>query len=167
MGMLACYTCLSDKKLEEIMSVEEEDLVEEIEECIEALSDKSLSYNMDKLWDGLHFLLTGITAGEPIEDDPLSEAIVGVTNLSEDDFINCIKSSEVEEILKSLKAVDVEKLRSDFSISDFVNSEIYPSIWVEADKESLFEELISELKGLIVFYEKALEMKQNVVVTIY
>ena len=167
MGVLACYTCLSDEKLKEIIKCKEEDLVEKVEEVIEALSDKSLSYDMDKLWDGLHFLLTGITAGEPIEDDSLSEAIVGVSNLSEDDFISSINSSEVAKILKALKVVDVEKLRSNFSIIDFKKNKIYPNIWVEADKESLLEELISELKNLIKFYEKVLDMKQNVVVSIY
>ncbi len=167
MGILACHTCLSDENLKELIKVDAEDLVEKVEEIIEALSDRSMHYDLDKLWDGLHFLLTGKTAGEPIEGDPLSEAIVGVTNFNEDDFISYIKSSEVEKILNCLKAVDVEKLRSNFSIQDFNKNEVYPNIWKDDEKEELFDRIIEELNGLIKFYERAIEMKQNVVISIY
>lgn len=67
---------------------------------IEQLMENRLCpvYEMEKCWDGLHFLLTGVSASQPIEDDPLSEAIVGVHVLDTEDFIAAIGSDELPRI---------------------------------------------------------------------
>lgn len=61
---------------------------EDLFEAVEEYGDESttIAYDIDKLWDGLHFLLTGVSAQETIENDPLSEAIVGTKIFDCEDF---------------------------------------------------------------------------------
>ena len=83
MGMIANYQSTTDTELEKFMcldDVEEAQENENLEIC-----------DIDKMWDALHFLLTGKSASEPIEDNLISEAIVGQFNISgEEIFINLI-----------------------------------------------------------------------------
>ena len=96
MGLLANYMMVDEATLDSMMKLNNEELMEKLEE----LEDNEY-YDMDKLWDGLHFLLTGISAGTPIEENPLSEAIVGVHNFNEEedeaDFIACIEADELPQ----------------------------------------------------------------------
>lgn len=59
---------------------------EEIFEVIQELEEDCEIYDMDKMWDGLHFLLTGVSATIPIENHLLSEAIVGTERFVEEDI---------------------------------------------------------------------------------
>ena len=74
MGMMACLQRVDDKCIEKLLDKSPDDLFEEIEELQE---DYRYVLEMDKLWDGLHFLLTGVSACEPPKEDLLSQAIVG------------------------------------------------------------------------------------------
>ena len=84
MGMIANYQPTTDIELEKIMCLDD---VEELQE-----SEDIEICDIDKMWDALHFLLTGKSASEPIEDDLISEAIVGQFNISEEDFISGTKA---------------------------------------------------------------------------
>lgn len=139
---------------------------------IEELSEdeKNEIYDIDKFWDGLHFLLTGISACRPIEGNKLSEAIVGVNVFNNDedaDFIVYTMTEDLHEILLALNNIDVERLRLNFDLSKFRKAKIYHEIWRDKDKESLFDELIQEYKKILNFYTKALQRKANVIVSIY
>ena len=73
MGMIANYQSTTDIELEKFMcfdDVEEAQENENVEIC-----------DIDKMWDALHFLLTGKSAGESVEDNLISEAIVGQFNI--------------------------------------------------------------------------------------
>ena len=49
-----------------------------LDDVEEAQENENLEIcDIDKMWDALHFLLTGKSASEPIEDNLISEAIVG------------------------------------------------------------------------------------------
>ena len=95
MGMIANYQSTTDTELEKFMcldDVEEAQENENLEIC-----------DIDKMWDALHFLLTGKSASEPIEDNLISEAIVGQFNISgEEIFISGTKTDRVKEIAKAL-----------------------------------------------------------------
>ncbi|WP_414629338.1 DUF1877 family protein [Clostridium drakei] len=78
----------------------------------------------------------------------------------------------MKEIVYLLKCIDYEKLHTKFKIEDFISNEIYPNIWSPAlkdlkYKESLYNEIISEIKGLLEFYESAIGKEKNIVVSIY
>lgn len=48
----------------------------------------------------MHFILTGVDSNEPISNNPLSEAIVGVDSIEGiSEFIVCIDKSRVREIV--------------------------------------------------------------------
>ena len=68
------------------------------------------------MWDGRHFVLTGISASTPLEENPLRDAIVGIHVMDEDNFIAAIGNNELDEIISALKAVKVEKLREALTI---------------------------------------------------
>ncbi|VFS45539.1 Domain of uncharacterised function (DUF1877) [Budvicia aquatica] len=119
------------------------------------------------MWDGLHFVLTGISASTPLEENPLSDAIVGIHVMDEDNFIAAIGNNELDEIISALKAVKVEKLREAFDPARLTQAEIYPDIWRPQDKESLFIELEQALQQLISFYKNTLDGDRHIVVSIY
>ena len=163
MGMIACYTMINDADLAKLKSTEPEDMFDLLEE----LNDTHEVLDIDKIWDGLHFLLTGESASSPIEGDPISEAIVGVSNLNEDDFIACTSHEELNDIVESLSAIDFPKLKTIFEPSAFNKAEIYPNIWISNDKDKLFAELEEAFNDLLVFYKQTILEKMNIVVSIY
>ena len=105
MGMSACYMEAERNLIEKLMDKSNDDLFDEIEK----LAEQNIKmYDMDKLWDGLHFILTGVSATTPIENNLLSEAIVGTAMFLDDeeaDFIAYIYptiwTEDAKEELKS------------------------------------------------------------------
>lgn len=88
--------------------------------------------NIDKMWDALHFLLTGKSAAEPLENNLISEAIVGQFSASGEDtgeFITGIRSDRVKEIAEALQTIDFEGYIEQFNMNKFAENEIYPDIW--------------------------------------
>lgn len=166
MGMMACYMGVEKDLLDELKFKSEDDLFETIEE----LEEECEVYDMDKLWDGVHFLLTGASATEPIANDLLSEAVVGTALFIEGedtDYIAYIYPERVKEILSAMKDVDIDKMLEEFSPRVFAKNHIYPTIWIEKDKEKLREELAENFRGLKEFYSKMVEDKKGIVVSIY
>lgn len=75
MGMYANYMYLSDKDLKEIKNLDKDEIFEIVEDMDE---NEGLAVNIDKMWGVMHFVLTGVDSSEPIRNNALSEAIVGV-----------------------------------------------------------------------------------------
>lgn len=169
MGLSGQYMMVDVVKLKSLLELENDDLFEEIEELNNDAEIKL--YDIDKMWDGLHYLLTGVSASQPIEGDKLSESIVGVNLFnSEDDnsdFIAYTQLVDLPKIIEALTNVDLDKLRTEFNPSSFSKAEIYPDIWADEEKEDLFDELVEHYTNLLSFYKKALEEKANVIVSIY
>lgn len=69
MGMIANYQAVSDMELEQGFDLDDVESLQEKEDA--EICD------IDKMWDALHFLLTGKSAAEPLENNLISEAIVG------------------------------------------------------------------------------------------
>ena len=60
MGMLAVYSAIDDKTLDNLQEIRNENLLKAIENIQENENCEFL--DIDKIWDGLHFLLTGSMA---------------------------------------------------------------------------------------------------------
>ncbi|MDR1911492.1 MAG: YfbM family protein [Helicobacteraceae bacterium] len=166
MGMSGVYMAVGDKDLKKLIGAQNDELLDRLEE----LEEKNDSCNIDKMWDGLHFLLTGVSALSPIEHDKLSEAIVGVTNFSLDedaDFITYTKNKELKEIIDAMQKVDQEALKANLDLARFRKNDIYPDIWNDDEKEELFAEMIDAFNSILSFYKQTLEKGQNIVVSIY
>ena len=159
MGMIANYQSTTDTELEKFMcldDVEEAQENENLEIC-----------DIDKMWDALHFLLTGKSASEPIEDNLISEAIVGQFNISEEDFISGTKADRVKEIARALQEIDFETYLDKFDMSAFRQNDIYPDIWEYEEADKIKDDLRSSFESLKKFYEKMAEQERAVLVSIY
>ena len=82
MGMIANYQYLSDDKLKQIklLSNKEDDLLDLAEDYVE---EYEIFLDIDKMWDALVFVLTGFSSSEFLDDNPLREAVLGVTPLED------------------------------------------------------------------------------------
>lgn len=163
MGMLARYIAVSEDELNRLIDLGDEPLTDEID----MLEEKNPTLDLDKMWDGLHFILTGASASEPLEGDPLSDAVVGVHVIDDETFIAATGHSELKEIISALNGVDKKALRAEFSPRRLDEENIYPDIWLPENKESLFNELEQALNQLIHFYQQCLKDGSHVLVTIF
>jgi hypothetical protein len=167
MGMIAQYLMVDEETLESLKDLGVEELSDQLFDIED--SDKFEVIDIDKIWDGLHCLLTGVSACEPIEGNKLSEAIVGVHNFviegDESDFIAYTENKELPEIVAAIEKVDITTLQSNFDPKFFEKQEIYPNIWKE-DKQELLEEMTSALYEVLAFYKRAIDSKHHVIVSI-
>ena len=163
MGMLGVYMLADEATIERLSN--DDDLFEAVEEYGD--QETTIAYDIDKLWDGLHFLLTDVSAEEPIEGNFLSEAIVGTDVFDCEDFIAYTIPSHIKEIIDALNKVDIEALIGNMDLSKFRKAKIYPNIWVKKDEELLKAELKKEFLNLRAFYENALNSQTGVLVSIY
>lgn len=167
MGMIACYQMTDADMVNTLLKKTNEEVFEAIEELQEV--DETV-LNIDKLWDGLHFLMTKVTASEPLEGNPLSEAVVGVKNFSDDedaDFISYILPERVPIIVNELKLFEIENVIEKLQPKEFAQNDIYPNIWMNEGKEEIQKELKECFFALLKFYEEAAELKKAVIVSIY
>ena len=166
MGMIANYQYLSDNKLSQIKwySCQEEDLhlVEDYPEGNDTLID------IDKMWDALLFVMTGFSSSEFMDDDPLKEAVLGVTPLENvSEYVAYTEHSKIAEIVQALENFDMDRALADFSMEACKKADLYPDIWDYLDEE---EEIKDDIRTCFVkmknFYKKILTLKGNVLVTI-
>ena len=170
MGMIANYQLINDEQLNRLknLDAERDDVIEEVEEWNE---EAETLLDIDKMWDVLHFVLTGESATEPIENNPLSEAVVGVQPLDNADFfISYTENPRIAEILSALEAFDIEQAMNTFSMEACKKAELYPNIWdYDEDEEvaELKEEISDYIEDMKHFYKEVLQAHGNVMVSIY
>lgn len=167
MGMIANYQQTTDLELESLKVAT--DFVDAVEELQETKGPDLC--DIDKMWDALHFLLTGKSAGEPIENDPISEAVVGRFNISGEDieeFIAGTPAERVKVIAEALQGLDFNIYAEKFNMQSFSEHDIYPNIW-NYDEEA--EEILDDMRGcfesLKQFYLRMAEKGAAVLVSIY
>ena len=103
MGMYAGYYRISDVELEQLRQLEERALLEQVEELTE--DETAEACDLDKMWDALHFVLTGDTLSDAADHDPLSEAVCGSVFLARQIHVGGIPSNRVKEIAQALHEV--------------------------------------------------------------
>ena len=121
------------------------------------------------MWDALHFVLTGVSCSEPIENNALSEAVVGVFPIDGiEEYISYIEKSRIKDIVFALDNFDIEKALETFSMEKCEEAELYPNIWgYEEETEEIKEEIMDYFQNMKDFYKQVLEEDGNVLVTIY
>jgi len=167
MGIIANYQYLSDANLQELKSfyAEEDDIFEEVEDWND---EAEILLDIDKMWDALHFVLTGVSCSEPIKNNPLSEAVFGVNSIkNSEEYIAYTQKSKVKDIVLALEDFDIEKALDNLNMSRFKKANIYPNTWdYEEDADKIREELMTYFQRLRDFYKKILEVNGNVVIII-
>ena len=167
MGMIANYRYLSDNELSQIKrySCQEEDLLDLVEDYPEG---NDTLIDIDKMWDVLLFVMTGFSSSEFMDDDPLREAVLGVTPLENvSEYVAYTEHSKIAEIVQALENFDMDKALANFSMEACKKADLYPDIWNYLDEE---EEIKDDIRTCFVkmknFYKKILTLKGNVLVTI-
>ncbi|WP_405115388.1 DUF1877 family protein [Paenibacillus sp. FSL K6-1217] len=148
MGMLGQYVMVDEDTLERMMEMDGTELMGTLEKLIEG---GSAYYDIDKLWEELHVALTGVSASEPVEGDPLSEAVVGVHVFEveeEDGYFTCTEHDELEGIITAMQQVDFGQLKTG------------------GVAEELRAALQGEFAGLLDFYGKALAAGKHVIFSV-
>lgn len=168
MGIIANYQYLSDTNLQELKSfyAEEDAIFEEVEDWND---EAEILLDIDKMWDALHFVLTGVSCIEPIKNNPLSEAVVGVFPIDGiEEYISYIEKSRIKDIVFALDNFDIEKALETFNMEECKEAELYPNIWgYEEETDEIKEEIMDYFQDMKGFYKQVLEEDGNVLVTIY
>jgi hypothetical protein len=148
LGMLGQYVMVDEDTLESMMAMDGAALMGTLEKLIEAGNEY---YDIDKLWEDLHLSLTGVSASEPVDGNPLSEAVVGVHVFEveeEDGFFACTEHDELEGIIRAMQQLDFGRLEPGYGT------------------EALRQELKGEFEALLGFYEKALAAGMHVIFSV-
>ena len=168
MGIIANYQYLSNTNLQELKSfyAEEDAIFEEVEDWND---EAEILLDIDKMWDALHFVLTGVSCIEPIKNNPLSEAVVGVFPIDGiEEYISYIEKSRIKDIVFALDNFDIEKALETFNMEECKEAELYPNIWgYEEETDEIKEEIMDYFQDMKDFYKQVLEEDGNVLVTIY
>lgn len=170
MGMIANYELLSDEQLEELKNFDPAQFEENLEIMEEWNSEADCLLDIDKMWDVLHFVLTGADSSEPEEKNPLSEAVVGEVNVESPDYVAYTNKERIPLIVSALEKFDIEKAMRNFDVAACKRAELYPNIWDMEDEEELEElkeEIVDYFENMKDFYNSVLRNKGNVMVTIY
>ena len=167
MGIIANYQYLSDRNLKE-MKLFYNEAVDDIDDVKDRNDDIEIQLDMDKMWDALHFVLTGVGKDEAIENNHLSEAVFGVNSIkNSQEYIAYTQKSKVKDIVLALEDFDIDKALENLSMSRLKETNIYPNIWdYEEDADKIREELRTDFQRLRDFYKKILEVNGNVVIII-
>ena len=167
MGLIANYKYLSDKNLNELKALYTEN-TESITDIEENNNDLEILLDLDKMWDALHFVLTGASASEPIKDNRFSEAVLGISPIEEvEEYVAYTEKSRIKDIVLALDNFDIEKAMESFSMEECKKANIYPDIWdYEEESEEIEEEIMDYFQNMKDFYRKILEVNGNVLITI-
>lgn len=162
MGIQAAYTRVDEATLDRLVEMEPSTLAAAVEKLED---DGAPTVYLDKMWDGLHFLLTGVSAGAPIEDNKLSEAVVGVHVFDSDDFIGCTELDELPQIIAALEGVDITELLDEVDFSTFAQADLYPNTWAD-DRAALVIELTQAFTALLDVHRDCLVAGTHLIVSI-
>lgn len=166
MGLCASYYAVTAKELEHYLTKDNaEDIFEDLEEISDS-EDESCYTDLDKLWDGLHFLLTGYDSDNDFnaEKSPqnlaLYHAFFGqnlITSTEKDTQMFYIPVENVPHIADVLNTLNFNDFTKNVDFNKFSEKEIYPDIWCEEDHDELLEELEEYFDRLKDFYQNAKE----------
>ena len=167
MGMIANYQYLPDHELEQIkgLSNQEDDLLDFSEDSADT---HDILIDIDKMWDVLVFVMTGFSSSEFMDDEPLREAVLGVTPLEDvSEYIAYTEKSRIAAISQALEEFDMDKALKDISMEACKKSDLYPNIWDYLEEEDeIKDDIRISFENMKKFYKQILGLNGNVLVTI-
>jgi len=124
--------------------------------------------DLDKAWQGLHFLFTG-TASDG--DEPGCFLLRGGVDLGEDEIGNdmprVISAEQVRQFAAFLSALSATELQRRFDPDRMMELEIYPEIWDrDPSKDDTLQYLLDNVANLRKFLAQVVERKLGLVVSI-
>ncbi|AWY20791.1 YfbM family protein [Moraxella bovis] len=176
MGIYASYYAVDDNQVKEfkaLLSEDDDDNVELFFECLEEFEDDDNEENytdLDKLWDGLHVLLTGFNSDDEYNANKTPEQLAlyygffGQETLNEEVYL--LNADKVIDVVNALNKINIDELLYNVNFDDFGKADLYPDIWYNEDKDDLTDELKEYFETLKQFYQNALKNNRSVLITI-
>lgn len=122
-----------------------------------AMLERASTLSVDKMWNGLQFLLDAYVARNTRAPDLLDQAVIGGDPVGPDlgyGPAGVLQPDEVALLSEALTAIDGQLLREGFDAGKMKNHDTYPpSIWSEG--ESVVHELMTAFVDLVAFYQQA------------
>ena len=124
--------------------------------------------DIDKMWDALVFFLTGFSSSEFFDENPLREAVLGMTPLEEvSEYIAYTEKNKIAEIVEDLESFDMDRAMTDFSMEACKKADLYPDIWdYLEEEEEIKDDILTCFVKMKDFYKEILKLNGNVLVTI-
>ena len=167
MGMIANYQYLPDNELEQlkVLSNQEADLLDFAEDSADS---HDILIDIDKMWDALVFVLTGFSSSEFLYDNPLREAVLGMTPLEDvSEYMAYTGHSKIADIVTALEQFDIEQALESFDMKACKEAELYPNIWdYDEEEEEIIDEILHDFEQMKRFYKQVLEANGHVLVSI-
>nr|WP_315518346.1 DUF1877 family protein [uncultured Campylobacter sp.] len=133
-------------------------------------------YDMDNFWDAMSKMLTGrnfsqrLKAGDIFSSkEPFSWAIFGRNALNEElsEMISYANATDVKEVAKAMKNVDINALLAKINLKEFASSKTYPDIFgQQSEFKDIKEKLKEHFAGLLNFYQNAASNGLGVLIVI-
>lgn len=169
MGRRAVYISIDEPRLEALWWLEDAAFRAAFADIDE---DESLGQlHIGKLWDALHCTFTGKSACSPVEDNPLSESIVGVCPKVYDDgdystFVSVIDNSDLPKLIAALERMDEGCLKAMLDPARMEKEGVYPNgIWT-TPADDLVAEMFHAVEAIISFFRGAMSSGHHVLATI-
>lgn len=162
MGERADYAGITEEQLDRLVDADAATLPVLVQELRAAGAP---TFSLGEMWDGLHFLLTGVSAATPIEDDPLSEAVVGVHLFDAPEFMGCTEHDELRAVLDALASIDIEAKLAAARFTAFDDAGIWPDDWNEYGDER-HQALADAFAQLVRFTQECLDSGLHLIVSI-
>lgn len=120
------------------------------------------------MWDALHFVLTGVGTDNPIDDNPLSQAVLGVTAIEDiSEYLAYTEHNELENIVTALDAFDIKQALETFDMMACKEAKLYPDIWdYDDEEEEIKDDIFHGFEQMKRFYKQVLEANGHVLVSI-
>jgi len=122
-------------------------------------------YDLNNFWDAMCKMLTGRNFKQRLKtgdifssNEPFSWAIFGRSALNEElsEMISYANASDVKEVARALKNVEISALLAKINLKEFASSNTYPDIFgCESEFENIKEKLKEHFAGLLKFYQNA------------
>lgn len=131
-------------------------------------SDSDDRCELDKMWHGLCYLMSGTSDVAPDFDLPLSAAVLGHEALSDDEMEMLMGNDPemVQTIANEIGKLDIDQKLAEVDFDAFDQKMIYPVIWTREDPQVLKQELHTYFDALKDFYLQASASHQAVLVLI-
>lgn len=151
MGMVGCFTAVDKERLQEFVA-DPARVTAYLNDEDEAYEERT--FDVDKAWHGIHFLLTGQPWGGK---EPLGWAVLGGEAIGEDvgyGPARLLMPEQVADVAGALAAIDEAQFRSRFAPEAMGKADIYPDIWMRDGQEAL-DYIAHYYVRLVDFYSKA------------
>ncbi len=168
MGTNAVYISIDDSTLDDLWKRDNQEFRDRFLEIEE--DEKFERVDIAKIWDALHCTLTGATASNPIEDNKVSEAIVGIyPKIFEDEdyslYVSVMDNENLPELIEVIKEYDIEKMSVLFDPKLLEAQKVYPQgIWHEKS-ELLIQEMNTALESIRNFFIKTNKTENHIIST--